>query len=95
MTYPPPLLPLSLRGSGTFAMWVIYSSLPAWPRTFTVLSWPTVRTAETAGSGRVPDPTPLYTGPSLHDARCAVPDGADTCLHRCPDDDPSIIETWI
>jgi hypothetical protein len=33
--------------------------------------------------------------PSLHDARCAVPDGADMCLHRHPDDDPALVETWL
>lgn len=96
MTYPCPRLPRSLRTGGTFAMWTIYrkvGDLPWDPPWYTVLHWPP-RSGQDSDARR-PDLTPLYAGPNLHDAHCAVPDGADTCLHRCHDDDPSIVETWI
>jgi len=32
---------------------------------------------------------------SLADARQAVPREADACIHRGPEDDPAIVETWI
>jgi hypothetical protein len=93
-----PVFPKSFRTArDSFAFWVIYRDLssfqPGRSPWYTVMHWPAVLVS--GGRGRVPDPTALYAGPSLNDARCAVPETAETCLLRCPDDDPSVVETWI
>jgi hypothetical protein len=43
----------------------------------------------------VPDFEPIFVGPSLEAARAAVPPEAGVCFHRSPDDEPSIVETWL
>ena len=37
----------------------------------------------------------LGTAITLELARLLIPDGADVCIARSPDDDPVIVETWI
>lgn len=40
------------------------------------------------------DPTPIYVGDSLADARAALPYGL-AMFARSPDDDPVILECWL
>jgi hypothetical protein len=48
------------------------------------------------GRGQVDAGAVLAQGlPTLEGARMVVPPRADSCLPRTPDDDPTIVETWI
>ena len=54
-----------------------------------------VREWEAAESGLLPGPILASGLDSLAGARGLVPDAVDACLQRSPDDDPTIVETWL
>lgn len=43
----------------------------------------------------IPDDEPFAVGPTLEGVREAMAPGNDQRFDRSPDDDPTIVETWI
>lgn len=86
---PVPTLPRSLHGSRA-TLWTIYRSPEGPPARYAVRRWRAIE----GTFGPVADPEPSFTGDTLAGARLAVPFEAAHLLHRSPDDDPSIVETW-
>ncbi|MFI5460428.1 MAG: hypothetical protein ACHRXM_33850 [Isosphaerales bacterium] len=75
----------------SLSMFTVYHSPDDHPGRYVVRRFSIV-----AGSAEpVPDPEPMFVGPSLTAAREAVPPEADACIHRSPDDEASIVETWL
>jgi hypothetical protein len=72
-------------------MWTLYRSPDDHPGLYVVRRWVVPR----SGGDPVPDPEPLYVGRSASEARAAIPSQADAIIHRSPDDEPSIVETWF
>jgi hypothetical protein len=75
----------------SIAMWTIYRSPADHPGQYVVRRFMIPK----AGGEPVPDPEPCFIGRSLAAAREAIPLQADACLQRSPDDERSIIETWL
>jgi len=84
-----PILPRIYRHPGaSFAIWTLYRP-GRFPGAFAVQRR-TVRLGTLAC-----DPELVYLGGDINEARQTIPLAADVCLHRSPDDDPCIIESWI
>jgi hypothetical protein len=85
-----PILPRSYQGAAGFPVWTIYWIVPPGaPGVFVV------RRREVHRDGIIGDPLPAYVGDSLAEARNVVPFEANHCIHRAPDDHPTIIESWV
>jgi hypothetical protein len=85
MSYP---LGCSMNDDRTLAVFTIYYGAAPFPNCWTV-----VRTLITGTVVRV-DGTFRAIAGSLDAARLIIPPGL-TCLDRHPDDDPTIVETWL
>lgn len=84
-----PILPRIYRHPGaSFSIWTLYRP-GRYPGQFAVQRR-TIRLGKLAG-----EPELVHIGYDIDHARLAIPIEADTCLHRSPDDDPVIIESWI
>jgi hypothetical protein len=70
-------------------MWTIYRETSDFPGKIVV------RRIMILGGEAYPAPKPSYIGDSLEDARRMIPPEADHCIHRSPDDHPSIVESWL
>lgn len=85
-----PSVPPSLDG-GCLVMFTIYWNPIDYPGMYAVRRWRAIAD----NPEPVPDPEPCYVGDWLAEARNAIPHEANYCMHRSPDDDPSIVETWL
>jgi hypothetical protein len=75
------------------SMFTVYDSPADYPGRFVVRRFTIGRGSD--NHDPVPDPEPMFVGPDLESARDAIPLSADACLHRSPEDEPSIVETWV
>lgn len=69
-------------------IFTVYENPRDYPGQFVVRRW-----REMAGAFKA-DPVLLYVGPSLDDARAALPAGLH-CVGRKPGDDMAILESWM
>lgn len=74
---------------GHLPMWTIYNSPADYPGLFVVR-----RHFVVSGGVSMPDPRPWAIESTLTAARVKLPEGLN-CVGREPDDQPSIVETWL
>lgn len=70
--------------------YAIYDHPKDYPEDFVVRRWRIVE----GSLNPVPDETPFARATSLREARAAIPPGL-VHLHRHPEDDPVLVETWV
>jgi hypothetical protein len=77
-----------LPGEHVLSTWTIYDHPKDQPHHYVVREWQVIRGQRDA------IPAQAYLAPTLEIARRLIPAGL-MCLHRRPEDDSVILETWI